>query len=81
MFLNVLFILHQSDFDLRMTEVGSEASAGVAVPFSIDTIITFWLQRETFTGNDFRLEIVNVNTGTLTFYLAFGAEIKIGNQG
>ncbi|XP_048737007.2 sushi, von Willebrand factor type A, EGF and pentraxin domain-containing protein 1-like [Ostrea edulis] len=69
------------DFDLRMTEVGSEASAGVAVPFSIDTIITFWLQRETFTGNDFRLEIVNVNTGTLTFYLAFGAEIKIGKQG
>jgi hypothetical protein len=63
-----------------MTEIGSEASADFGLQFSIDATITFWLQRDNFTDHDFRVEIVNVNTGSLIFYLGIGAEIKIGNQ-
>jgi hypothetical protein len=74
-------MLHHSDFDLRMTEVGSEASADFGLQFSTDVIITFWLQRDNVNGSDFRVEIVNGNTGMLIFYLAIGTEIKIGKQG
>lgn len=69
------------DFDLRLTESGSQASVDIDAPDSTLVSIAFWFKRDITSTDNVTVQLNDSDTGHMTFFIEIGSEseAKIGN--
>lgn len=67
------------DFDLRLTESGSQASVDIDAPDSTLVSIAFWFKRDITSTDNVTVQLHDRDTGHMTFFIEIGSEAKMGN--
>eukprot|EP00105_Crassostrea_gigas_P019111 XP_011437468.1 PREDICTED: uncharacterized protein LOC105335342 [Crassostrea gigas] len=67
------------DFDLRLTESGSQASVDIDAPDSTLVSIAFWFKRDIKSTDNVTIQLHDRDTGHMTFFIEIGSEAKMGN--
>lgn len=67
------------DFDLCLTDHGSQASIDIDSPNLTQVSMAFWLKKDITSTDNVTIQLNDRETGHMTFFIEIGSEAKIGN--